>query len=133
RQLLANTIGREPVVLPATDLVGVCAGEHFADVVEPDTKARGLPTAEHARQKLLRNQRAVEGLARLQAVVAIVAALAGKTLAEVVQQFAAAAAGAFGVARHDLQLATRDSLLLRIGHLVEEVSLLGDVAAAEEQ
>ena len=55
------------------DRFGVGAGQHFDDVVEAEREAAFLLHAQNAGEKFLRRHRAVEGLARVEAVVAAVA------------------------------------------------------------
>ena len=118
---------------PATDLLRVGAGENLDQVGLTDGELAGLPDAVDARQELVRRHRAVVGCARLEAVVAGAAVIEGELLAEIVQQLGPPAPRALGVV-HDLaQLGPRDLLLLRVGHLVEEMRLLRDVARAEQQ
>ena len=61
--LLADAVGGELLVAPPADLLGVRARQHLDDLVEPNAKPVRSPDAVDARQKLLRRQRAVEGLA----------------------------------------------------------------------
>ena len=100
----------------------------------PDAEAAVLGDAVDAREKLLRNDRAVVRLARFGAVVAGAAVIDAEIASpKYVQQFGAPAAGAFGVVDNLPKLRARDLLLLLVGDFVEEVRLLRDVARAEQQ
>ena len=112
---LADAIGGELRVTPFADFFRVRAGQHFDDVIQPDAETVRLADAIDAGEKFLRGQRAVERVARREAVVARPAAVGGKFFAEIGEQFPAAASRAFGVMDHLLQLFAGDLLLLRFG------------------
>ena len=73
---LADAVGGKLVVAPLADFLRVRAGEHFDDVVQADAEAAFLADAIDAGEKFLRGERAVEGGARREAVVAGAAVVA---------------------------------------------------------
>ena len=100
---------------PAPQLLGVGAGEHVDDVIQPHAEVRGLLQPVDAGEEFLRGERAVKGLARGETVIAIAAIRLGKGLAEVLEQRGAAAAGAFRIVDHLPELRARDLALLLVG------------------
>ena len=118
---------------PPGDLFGVGADEDFDDVIQAHAEAAVLTDAENAGEEFLRDERAVVGLAGLGAVVAGGAVINREFLPEVGEEFDAAAAGALGVVDDLPKLGAGNVLLLFVGDFIEEVRLLRDVAAAEEE
>ena len=129
----ADPVGRKLRVPPLADLFGVRSGQHFNDMVQPDTKAAPLADTIDAREKLLRREGAVVGLARGQAIVTAAAVRLGELLAKIFEQGRPPAAGTLGVVDHLGQLLAGDLLFLGVGFLGDELLLLDDVAGAEEQ
>ncbi len=118
---------------PAPDLLGLGSGQDLGQVVHPDAKAARLADPVDAGEELLGGHRAIEAFPRLEAVVAGPAVVQREALAEVAEQFAAPAGGAFGVV-HDLpQLGPGHSAFMLVGDLIEKVRLLGDVSRAEKE
>ena len=79
------------MVVPASDLVGFRAREHFDDVIHSRAEPACLTDSIDAGEELLRQRRAVVGRARFEAVVARAAVAHGEVLAEIGKQFAPAA------------------------------------------
>ena len=117
---------------PAADGVGVGPGQNFDDVIQTEPEPAFLHGAVDAGEKFERGLGAVERGARPQAIVAPAAVVPRKNLAEVAQQFRAAAAGRIGVMDDLLQLLAGDALFRR-RFFLDEPLLLDGVARAEEQ
>ncbi len=118
--LPADAVGGKLVVPPAADFVGVRAGQHLDDVVQADAEAASLADAIDAGEEFLRGQRAVEGGARREAIVAAAAVVRRERLAEIAQQFGPAAAGGFGVMDDLPQLLAGDLAVPSGGFLLDE-------------
>ena len=127
---LDHTLRLRDRVPPGVVLVAESGIHTRADV---ERLQAGGVDAINAGEEFLRDECAVVGIARFEAVVAGSAIIDGKFLAEVGEQFRAAATGAFGVA-HDLaELVAGDLLFMVIGHFVDEVRLLCGVTGGKEQ
>src|SRR5262245_43572882 len=106
RKVLADAIGGEVVMAELPDALPLAAAQHVDDV--PGAKA--LARAINARERLLRQLRAVKALGRLEAAVAIAARLC-KRLPEIGEQNLPAAARALAIADQGFKLAPLDLLL----------------------
>ena len=102
-------------------------------MIKSDTKTIFLADAKNAREKFLRRQRAIKCGARRKAVVTRAAAVSGKFLPKIRQQFHAAASRTLGVVNHLLQLFTRNLAFLRIWFFVNENGLFHCIARTEKQ
>ena len=119
--------------MPAlADRFGIGAGQHFDDVVQAESEAALLLYAQNAGEKLLRSHRAVEGLARVQTVVAAVTGLVRPFLREIAQERGATAFARLGIVHHLAQLLARDPRFA-LAFLVDETRLFDDIAGAEKE
>ncbi len=90
------------------DRFSIRAGQHFDDVVEPESEAALLLHPKDAGEKFLRGDRAVESLARVEAIVAAVARFVRAFLREIAQEGGAPAFPGLRVVHHLAQLFARD-------------------------
>ncbi len=131
RVLCAGAVGGQPVVAAAQHVLAAGAAQDGDDV----PCAEHLAGAQDARKKLLRDERGIHFLAfspGCQAVVAETARRLGGRLAEVFQEWLAAARLGLGIAHHRLQARVAAPPLSRRALLDEAEDRL-HVCAAEEQ
>src|SRR5208282_2665814 len=83
----SNAISGKLLVPPAPDFVRVGTCQHFDNMTQTEAKAAFLPDAIDAGEKFLRGDRAVEGVARLEAIIAAAAVGRLESLSEIAQQF----------------------------------------------
>ncbi len=111
---------------------GLRAGQHFDDVIQSEPEAALLVDAMDTGEKLLRRDRAVESLARGQAIIATAARLVRPFLAEVAQEGGAPAFARLRVMHHLAQLLARDPRFT-LALFIDETGLLDHIARAEEE
>ena len=108
-QFLADAVGREFVMPPLPNRLRIAAGQHFDDVVKPESEAALLLHPQNAGEEFLRRHRAVEGLARIETIVAAIAGFVRPFLRKIAQERGAPAFPSLGVVHHLAQLLARDT------------------------
>ena len=131
--LLADAVSGKCLVSEPPDLLRVSAAQDLDDMLNAHAKAALIANPKHARKKFLGGQRAIELLARAEAIVATTAVVAVEHLAEVPEQLRASALAAFGVVQHAFELRERNLPFARVGLFVDEAQLLHAIAGAEEK
>ncbi len=130
-QLLADAEDGELVVVELDDLGRLAAHQDVDDLAGAELLVPLALEADHGGHGLLRGDRAVPGLRRGEAGVAVAAVLAGGLLAEVAEQLGAAALGGLAEGEHRVQvgLGAAPVRLVPLAGL-DELALLHDVLEA---
>ena len=131
-EFLADTVGRKFVMPPLPNRLRIAAGQHFDDVVKPESEAALLLHAQNAGEKFLRRHRAIEGLARVETVVAAIAGFVRPFLRKIAQERGAPAFSGLGVMHHLAQLFARDPRFA-LAFFLDETRLFHHIAGAEEE